>query len=145
MATYSSREVTLQAPATVVFDKFSNLENLRGLLDKVPAERIPEDKRGMYENIRITNDTISVPGGPMGDLTFRVTEREAPHKIKLVGEGVPVNIALILHVKEKGAESSEAKVDIDIDIPMMLRPMIGGQIQKMADQFGDVLSAIPLT
>lgn len=143
MAVYSSGNVTLNASAQTVFDKLSNLENLQGMLDKVPADRVPEDKRQMFENIKITHDTIEVPGGPMGSLTFRVTERVAPSLIKLQGEGIPLQMALVLNVKPLTATTSEANVDIDINIPAMLKPMIGGQIQKIANQFGDVLGAIP--
>ena len=142
MAKYSSGNVTLNAPAEKVYEKLTNLENLRSLLDKVPADKIPEDKRQMFDNLEITPDTLSVPG-PMGKLTFRVTERKAPNLVKLKGEGIPMAMDLVLHVEPLTAESSQAKVDLDIDIPMMLRPMIGGQIQKIANQFGDVLGSIP--
>lgn len=143
MAVYSSGDVTLNASATTVFDKLSNLENLQSMLDKVPADRIPEDKRQMFENIKITSDTIEVPGGPMGNLVFRVTERVAPSLIRLQGEGIPIEMALVLRVKPLTDSSSQAGVDIDINLPAMLKPMVGGQIQKIANQFGDVLGAIP--
>lgn len=143
MAIYSSGEVNLNTSAPNVFDKLSNLENLQGMLDKVPADRIPEDKRQMFENIRITPDTIEVPGGPMGNLVFRVTERIAPSLIKLKGEGIPIEMALILHLTPISDSSSSAKVDVDINLPAMLKPMVGGQIQKIANQFGEVLGAIP--
>lgn len=142
MAKYSSGNVTLQAPAEKVYDKLTNLENLKGLLEKVPADKIPEDKRQMFENLEITPDTLAVPG-PMGKLTFRVVERKAPSMVKLVGEGIPMEMALELHVEPLTTESSQAKVELDIDIPFMLKPMIGGQIQKIADQFGNVLGSIP--
>ncbi len=74
MAIYNSSEVSLHAPAESVFSKLSNLENLRTLLDKVPAEQIPADKREMFDSITITPDAITVPGGPVGALTFRVIE-----------------------------------------------------------------------
>lgn len=143
MAIYSSGDIVLQAPVTTVYDKLSNLENLKSMLDKVPADRIPEDKRQMFENINITPDTIEVPGGPMGNLVFRVTERKAPSKIRLNGEGIPIEMALILNLEPLSDNTSNAKVDIDINIPAMLKPMVGGQIQKIAEQFGQVLGAIP--
>lgn len=143
MSIYSSDKITLNVPAEAVYDKLSNLENLKSMLDKVPADKIPEDKRQMFENIKISPDTIEVPGGPMGNLTFRVTERKAPSLIKLRGEGIPVEMSLVLHIEPKTTTSSEAKVDIDINIPAMLKPLIGGQVQKIAQQFGDVLGAIP--
>ena len=142
MAKYSSENVTLNASAEKVYDRLTNLENLKSMLEKVPADKIPEDKRQMFDNIEITPDTISVPG-PMGKLTFRVVERKAPTLVKLQGEGIPMAMDLALHIEPINSESSKAKVDLDIDIPMMLRPMIGGQIQKIANQFGDVLGSIP--
>lgn len=145
MAKYQSGEVTLPASAETVFSKLSNLENLRSLLDNVPADKIPADKREMFDNITITPDSIAVPGGPMGSLVFKVTERTAPSFIKLTGEGTPIPLALSMHLIPVDSSSSKANVDIDIDIPAMLKPMIGGQIQKMADQFGEVLKAIPFS
>ena len=142
MTTYSSKEITLPASADVVFEKLSNLQNLRSLLDKVPVDKVPEDKRHMFENITITEDSIEVPGGPMGSLRFKVTEKTAPSYIKLIGEGMPIEMNLAMNVKPVSENSSLAKVDINIDIPALLKPMVGGQIQKMADQFGDVLGAI---
>ena len=143
MATYSSSNVTLQASADAVFSKLSNLENLKSLLDKVPADKIPEDKRGMFESIQITPDSIAVPGGPMGNIKFRVAEKVEPSLISLKGEGVPINMSLDLHITPISESSSSAKVDFNLDIPALLKPMIGGQIQKIADQFSQVLSAIP--
>lgn len=145
MAIYSSNKVTLNAPAEVVYEKLSNLENLKALLNKVPADQIPEDKRQMFENIVITPDTIEIPGAPMGNLVFRVAERKAPNYIRLNGEGIPLEIALVLKIEPAPENKSYGRVDIDLDIPAMLKPMIGGQVQKIADQFGTVLAAVPFT
>lgn len=145
MAIYNSAEVSLHAPAETVFEKLSNLENLRSLLDKVPADQIPEDKRQMFDSIKITPDTISVPGGPVGALTFRVKEKVAPTLIKLDGEGAPVAMSLAMHITPDGAEYSRAKVVIDIAIPAMLKPMVNGPLQQMANQFSQVLKAIPFS
>lgn len=145
MATYQSPEVSLHAPAEAVFAKLSNLENLRSLLEKVPADQIPADKREMFDNITITADSITVPGGPVGSLTFRVKEKREPSLIRLEGEGSPVPLSLSLNISPDGADYSRAQAEIDIAIPAMLKPMVSGPIQKMADQFGQVLKAIPFS
>lgn len=142
MATYTSPEVTLQASAETVFNKLSNLENLKSLLEKLPQDQIPEDKREVFNNMTITPDSLSIPG-PMGNLTFRVTEKVSPTLIRLTGEGSPVPISLGMKIKPESENTSKAKVDIELEIPAMLKPMVGGHIQKMADQFGQVLTAIP--
>lgn len=145
MTKYSSPDVSLQASADTVFSKLSNLENLKAMLDKVPVDRIPADKQEMFRNLKITPDSIEIPGAPMGSLVFRVVEKKAPDLIRLDGEGMPIAMSLSMHIKPLSESTSQAHVDIDIDIPLMLKPMVGGQIQKMADQFGNVLSAIPFS
>lgn len=145
MATYNSEEISLMAPAGAVYSKLSNLANLRSLLEKVPADKIPADKLEMFNSISVTPDSVTVPGGPVGALTFRMKEKVEPTLIKLAGEGLPPGIALSLslHITPEGESTSKAKVTIDISIPAMLKPMVSGPLQKMADQFGQVLRAIP--
>ena len=63
MAVYKSENVELNASAESVYGKLSNLENLRSLLEKVPADQVPDDKREMFDSIQITPETISVPAG----------------------------------------------------------------------------------
>ena len=143
MAQYNSGEVRLGASAEKVYSKLSDLENLRSLLENVPVDKIPEDKRGLFESIVLTSDSISVPAGPVGALTFRVKEKREPSYIRLDAENSPMPMSLAMNLTSDGADACLAKVDIDIAIPPMLKPMIGGQLQKMADQFGQVLQAIP--
>ena len=145
MATYNSEEISLMAPAGAVYSKLSNLDNLRSLLEKVPADKIPADKLEMFNSISVTPDSVTVPGGPVGALTFRMKEKVEPTLIKLAGEGLPPGIALSLslHITPEGESTSKAKVTIDISIPAMLKPMVSGPLQKMADQVGQVLRAIP--
>lgn len=81
----------------------------------------------------------------MGALTFKIKERVEPTLVKLDGEGSPVPLTLAMHITPTGADSCTAKVEIDIALPAMLKPMVSGPLQKMADQFGQVLKAIPFS
>ena len=145
MAIYNSEPVTLSSSAENVYAKLSNLENLRSLLEKVPADKIPEDKKAMFDSITITSDSITVPGGPVGSITFKVVEKVEPTLIKLDGQGSPVPLSLAIHITPDGPSSCYANVLVDIALPAMLKPMVGGHIQKMAEQFGQVLKAIPFS
>lgn len=143
MAEFKSVPVTLHAPAETVFEKLSNLDNLKALLENVPQESIPEDKRDLFNKIELTPETITIPGGPVGAITLRVSERVAPTLVKLSGEGTPVPLHLALRITPLGADSCEAHVSIDLAVPPMLKPMISGPVQKMCDQFASVLRAVP--
>lgn len=143
MSTYKSGETIINAPAQAVYARLSNLENLKNFLQNVPEDKIPEDKRQMLEQIVVTPTSISLPGGPVGSVTLELTKCVEPSLIELSGVGTPVAMKLMVNIAEETAETSSARVALDIDIPMMLKPMVGGTLQKMVDQFGSMLSVMP--
>lgn len=143
MANYKSENVTLLASANKVYAKLSNLEGLGDLLKNVPLDQVPADQRGMLEQVVVTPDTISFPAGPVGELTLAVAEKIDPTLIRLEGRGTPVPMSMAMHIMPLNDDSCEAYVEIDVKIPMMLAPMLGGTIQKMADQFAHMLRQIP--
>lgn len=143
MAKYKSEEVSLKASAQKVFYRLSNFDSLRELLTKIPADQIPSDKKEMFDNIKLTDDSIELPGGPVGNIRLRVVEKTAPTCIKLKGEGTPVPLSLQLDIYPVDEESCRAAAQVDIEIPAMLRPMIAGPMQKMTEQFAQVLHSIP--
>lgn len=145
MATYKSEEVALKASADNVFSRLSNFESLKKLLAQVPADQIPADKKEMFESIRLTEDSIELPGGPVGSIRLRVTERTAPSRIVLRGEGTPVPLQLQLDIHPVDESVCRAQAKVDIEIPAMLRPMISGPMQKMTEQFASVLRSIPFS
>lgn len=143
MATYKSDEVTLKASAQSVFDRLGNFESLKSLLAQVPEDQIPADKKEMFDNIKLTEDAIEFPGGPVGAIRLRVSDKVPPVKIALKGEGTPVPLSIQLDITPIDNDSCRAQTKIDIEIPAMLRPMISGPMQKMTEQFASVLRSIP--
>ena len=143
MTTIKSEKAKIAAPAEKVFEKLSNLDNLKPLLEKIPAEGIPADKREMFENVKITNDTISIPAGPVGEIKLRVTDRLPYSLIQLTGEGTPVPLNVQLEINSEGETACEVQVAFNLEIPLMLKPMVAGPLKKVADQFVQVMGAIP--
>lgn len=143
MTTIKSEKTLVHAPAEKVFDKLSNLDNLKPLLEQLPKDKIPEDKKDIFEKMTITSDTITIPAGPVANITLRITDRLPYSLIRLNGEGSPVPLAMQLEIESKGESMCEVQVVINIEIPAMLKPMVSGPLKKVADQFSQVLSAIP--
>lgn len=137
---YKSAEVKISAPVQAVFDRLSNIENLRSMLDNMPQDRLTPDKREMLQNMEITADTITLPGGPTGPITLRVTERRSPELIELKPEGLPLDLSLSLRLKADGEDATVAQAVVDADIPFMLRPMVSGPLQKLLDSVAEVLA-----
>lgn len=143
MAEFKSEETPIKASAEAVFNKLSNLEGLKDLLDKVPQDQIPADQLDLFNQVRITPDTISFPAGPVGELTLRLTETVAPVFIKLEGQGGPVPMALMLNIHPATEISCSVQVVIDLQIPAMLKPMVSGPLNKMVGQFATMLRNLP--
>lgn len=143
MTTVKSEKKIIAASAERVFDKLSNLDNLKPLLESIPRDRIPEDKLEMFDNLKISADTITIPAGPVGQITLRVTDRMPYSLIRLQGEGTPVPMSMQLEIESKGEKECEVQVAIFLDIPIMLKPMVSGPLKKIVDQFSQVLGVIP--
>lgn len=144
MATYKSEKVGIAYPASAVFEKFSNLEGLGELLKNVPEGKIPADQLEMLGKVKVTSDTISFPAGPVGDIMLRLVEKDAPVLIRLEGVGTPVPLGLAMHIVPLTPETCETYVQIDLKIPALMAPMVNGPMQKMVDQFGQMLRQMPI-
>lgn len=142
MAIFKSVPMAINASAEKVYNKLSNLSNIKNLLGDVPADAIPADKREMFDAVRITDDSIFFPAGPVGEVQLKVTERVSPALIRLSGVGTPMPLDLSLELAEVSADACEAATSIDIAIPPMLKPMVGGTLQKMVDQFTQVIGSL---
>lgn len=143
MTTIKSNKATVNAPQERVYERLSNLDNLKPLLEQIPREMIPEDKREMMDSLKITHDSISIPAGPVGEIKMRITDLLPCSLIRLSGEGTPVPMHMQVEIEKKGEAESEVQIAIHLEIPMMLKPMISGPLKKIADQFVQVLTAIP--
>lgn len=144
MATYKSEIIKMAYPAERVFGRLSNLEGLKNILANVPEDKIPADQKEMLEKVSVTSDSISFPGGPVGDITLKLTELKSPTLICLKGEGTPVPLDLSMHITPLTPDTCESYVEINLQIPAMLKPMVNGPMQKMTDQFAQMLRQMPM-
>lgn len=140
---YKSSPVSLKSPIERVYSRFSNLENLKALIDNAPTDRIPADKLEQLKTMEVTPDSITIQGGPTGSITMRVTERIEPTLISLRPDGLPLDLNMQLRFEPENESTTKAVAAIVANIPMMLRPMVKGPLQQVVDQFATMMAAIP--
>ena len=86
MATFESPIKTINAPQEAVYNKFSNLNNLESLKDRIPQDKV--------QDFSFDNDSVSFSVNPVGKIGLRVLERE-PHKtVKFESENSPIQFNL---------------------------------------------------
>ncbi len=137
MAKYSGKPATIALPVQQVYERYSNLS---GFEEKFNS--LPEDQRSKIGEIAFEPDAITIKTPQVGEIKFQVVERIAPNKIVFGSPSSPVPMSLVLDLKEIDANTTEALTTIDVEIPAMLRPLIGGKLQEAADKFSEMMAQL---
>lgn len=135
MTTYESEIKTILSNNKVVFAKLSDLNNLAGLIDKVPAESGISD-------ITCDSDTVSFNVNPAGKITLRIIEREEPKTIKFQSENSPIAFNLWIQLVEQAENDTKLKVTMKADLPMMFKMMLDSKLKEFVNQFAGGLAKI---
>lgn len=136
MSKYTGKTFTVERPATEVAEKFSDLTAMREIFDQLPAE-----EREKVGDITFEKDSISVSTKQLGNVSFQVASL-SPEQVTMKAVGLPVPMALNVDMKPLSVDSTDVTCSVDIDIPMMLRPMVAPHMQKAVDMISDVIGKI---
>lgn len=137
MATYKSAPRTVNRPQEELFDRFSDLSHLQTALDTLS----PEQRQAVGE-VEFTADTIKIVTPQVGAIEFCVQKRERPSRIIFGTASSPVPLTMTMDIKALSPESSQVEALINVEIPAMLRPLVGPQLQKAADKFGELITGL---
>lgn len=138
MSKYSGKPVTVPVARAEMYQRVSDLSGLRTRLESLPAEALA--KVGEVEFIDADSFAINAPG--LGRVVFNVTERVEPEKVVMSADTGVVPLNLILELGEVSPESTELTASIDVEIPMMLRPMVGGKMKEAAEKFAEMIGRL---
>lgn len=135
MAKYTGKTVTVNHPIQEIYDKVSNLSSFQERIDSLPQEA--KDKLG---EVKFTDDRIIINAPGVGELNFKVIERVSPTLLRLQAENSPVPFYINMNFKEVSEAVTDVTTTLDVEIPAMLRPLIGGKMQQAADKFSEMFS-----
>ncbi len=137
MAKYASKPVAVNQPVEVLFDRFSDVSLFQQRINE-----IPEEERAKIGDVTFEADAICINTPQVGQLKFKVTERTAPGHIVFSAVGSPIPLAMMIDITATSESTSEVVTAIDVEIPAMLRPLIGGKMQEAADKFGEMIGRL---
>jgi hypothetical protein len=136
MDTFESKIVHINSNAKAIFEKLSNLDNLRPIIDNIPQDKIkPED-------ITLTADSCSIKVDAMGEIGFKIIEREEYKCIKFASDKSPVEFYIWIQLVEKAPYDTKAKITLKADIPFMIKMFIKDKLANGLDQAADLLTKI---
>ena len=103
--------------------------------DRIPA--------GQIQDLTFDQDTVSISVPPVGSIKLRIIEREEPKCIKFETENSPVPFNMWIQLLPVTDDSCKMRVTVKADIPVFLKPMIGGKLQDGVDKIADALAMLP--
>lgn len=137
MATYSSKPIEIPMQAESVYEKVSNLSGLQERIDNLPQD--VKDKIGA---VRFTEDSIIINAATVGDMVLSISEKVPGKRVAFTANGAPVPIVMSINLENIDNEKTLVTTCIDVEIPAMLKPLVGPKLQEAAEKFGDMIGNI---
>lgn len=137
-STFESKITRIPAPIDKVYEKLSDLSHLEAL-----RERVPADKAEKIKEMRFDTDTCMVNVDPVGEMTFRIIDREPPKTIKFTADNSPLPLFLWIQLVAIDEQSTKTRITVKAEINAFLKPMISKPLQEAIDRMADVLTVIP--
>lgn len=134
MTTYSSKTIELQLPVATVYARISDIGGFQSRIDQ-----LPDEVKSKIGSVRFTDDSIIINAAPMGDMVLKVTERIPERRVAFTAQGAPVPLIMAINVEAAGEDRTNVVTSIDVEIPAMLKPMVGPKLQEAAEKFGDMI------
>jgi carbon monoxide dehydrogenase subunit G len=134
MSQYESSVKCIPYPQERVYAKLEDLNNLEGIKDKLPQDKI--------KDLTYSRDEATVNVPPLGNVTLRVIDREAPKCIKLEVAGSPMPVLIWIQIIPDGENASKMRVVAKAEINFMLRSMIEKPLKEGLEKIAEGLSLI---
>ena len=134
MGQYESSVKCIPYSQERVYAKLEDLNNLEGLKDKLPADKV--------KDLTYNRDEATVNVPPVGNVTIRVVEREEPKCIKLEAVGSPIPVNMWIQIIPNGDEAAKMRVVIKAEVNFMLRSMIDKPLKEGVEKIAEALSLI---
>lgn len=109
----------------------SHLENVK--------DRIPKDKVG---ELKFDRDTVSVSVAPVGEIAFKVVEREEPKCVKLEATTSPIPLTLWIQMLPTAEEVSKMKLTLRTELNPFIKGMVQKPLQEGLEKMAEMLASI---
>lgn len=151
---FESAVKPLSHPQQTVYGWLSDLRHIEALREKLndPAvlqqlgERVPgtdaESLRRQLETMTLSEDTVTMDS-PLGKVTLRIVEREAPKCVKLEAEGSPLPLTLWVQVLPVANGGSKMRVTLGAEVNVFMKAMVSKPLQQAVDGIADLLASLP--
>ena len=132
MTTYESDIKTISSNEEVVFNKLSDLNNIKELQNK-------STETDKMKDLTYDTDSCSFSVEGIGKIGFRIVDREPFKTIKLNSENAPVQLNVWVQLKKIDEDNTAMKLTLKADLPMMIKMMVDKKLKEGINKVADML------
>lgn len=141
METYRSEKNIIDFNIEVIYSKLSAPRVFKAHIDR-NIDRLPQEAREHLDKVKFEDDGISVES-PMGALKLSVSESVEPTMVKYVAQSSPVPFGVTVNLEPIDDTHTQAVTELNIDIPFMLKAVVGGKLSEGALKMGEMIAKLP--
>ncbi len=123
-----------------VYAKVSDLSNLRGLADRIPADQQNQFK---VENLECTPDSVSCTISPIGQIEIGIVSREPFKCVKMETLQSPIKLTAWIQIVSTGESSCKIKLTADADLNIFMAKMVEKPLTEAVEKLADMLAMLP--
>lgn len=134
MSQFESQVVSIPYSQQRVYDMLSDLSHLEAVKDRIPQDKV--------KDMAFDRDTVSVNMAPVGNIAFKIVEREEPKCVKLEATTSPIPLTIWIQMLPTAEEASKMKLTLRTELPIFMKGMIQKPLQEGLEKIADMLAAI---
>lgn len=139
MTTFKSTERIVRAARSKVYRRLSDPANFQKATDG-----LPEELKHQAGDIRVDGDTITLNAKSVGDISFRMERGVENERVHLASISSPLPFGIdILLADGSESETTNAHVEISIDLNPIIKSMLAKPMQMVAEKFADLIATLP--
>ena len=127
-------------PQESVYQKVSDLSNLKYLADRIPEN---QDHQFKFQDLECTPDRASCSISPVGQIEVGVTSREPFKCVKMETLRSPIKLTMWIQIVSTGESSCKIKLTADADLNMFMAKMVEKPLTEAVDKLAEMLSMLP--
>ena len=117
-----------------VYDMLSDLSHLERVKDRIPQDKVKE--------LKFDQDSVSINVSPVGDIAFKIIEREEPKCIKLEATTSPIPLTIWIQMLPTADEASKMKLTLRTELNPFIKGMVQKPLQEGIEKIAEMLASI---
>lgn len=135
MTEFTSNIKTIPHNSEDVFRVLSDFSKLKAMEERIREKKIKE--------LKFDSDSCFFRIEPIGEICFRIIERE-PHKlIKLKSENIPFELFIWIQLLQKEEKDTKMKITLRAELNPFIKNVLIRPIKEGVEKISDALAAIP--